>query len=343
MLSIFRQSIRSLLHAPAFTAIAAITLALGLGPTTAIFSVVNTVLLEPLPYAHPERLVRIYTEFPTFAHDSGLRFWMSRPEFLDLQREAKSWETLDAWSESGVNVSSAAQPTRATAAFVTGGLLDHLGAVPALGRNPTVKDDVPGATSVSVISDKLWQRLFAGDPKVVGRDFLLNGRKSTVIGVMPPAFQFPPREGDPPDIWTPLQIDAANPGDASSHNLNVIGRLRPGVTLGRAQQEFDALVALWGKTNSDHHFEPHFHTLKASGFQGETVREVRPALRMLLGAVGFLMLIACVNVANLFLARAEVRQREVAIRSALGAGIGRLTLQFVSEGICVSLLGVILG
>ena len=343
MLPDIRHAFRALLTTPGFTVIAVLTLTLGIGATAAIFSVVNTVLLQPLPYAHPEQLARIYTEFSGFPNDGGRRFWVSKPEYLFLRRETRSWASLQAWSNSGVNLAATAQPLRATASFVTGGLLRTLGAIPALGRNLSDQDDAPGAPPVATISYGLWQRVFGGERAIVGREILLNGRKCTIVGVMSREFRFPPGELDASDVWTPLQIDSAHPGDPTNHTLSVLGRLAPGVSLAQAQAELEALVRQKPQTGQGHRFDPAVHTLVTYGFQDEVVRGVRPALRVLLGAVGFLLLIACVNVANLLLARAQVRQREVAIRGALGAGVWRLASQFISESLLLSLTGVALG
>jgi putative ABC transport system permease protein len=330
-----------------FTLVAVLTLAIGIGANTAIFSVVNTVLLRPLPYAHPERLVRLYSEFPTFPGGGLRRFWISPPEFMDLRREAKSWESLDAWVNFGVNLAGETEPIRATSSYITGGMLPSLGVPPFLGRLITPSDDDPGGPLTIDISYGLWQRAFGGDPGIAGRDTLLNGRKCTIIGVMPKGFQFPPGEVDPPEVWIPLQIDPANPGGRGSHFLYLLGRLKPGVTQAQAQAELKALVQAWGKldvANSKEHYpSPEKHPLVSYMFQDEVARGVRPALLMLLGAVGLVLLIACVNVAHLLLARSEGRQREVAVRSAIGAGFSRLLRQFVTEGMILSILGAVLG
>jgi len=338
-----RFALRQLLKNPGFTAVAVLTLALGIGANVAIFSVVNAVLLRPLPYSEPDRLVRIYSEFPNFPNGGLRRFSVSVPEYLDLRREAKSWESLDAWITAGVNIGGDTQPTRATATAVTGGLLRSLGTIPLLGRVLTSEDDAPGEPQVTVISHGLWQRAFAGDHGILGRDILLNGSKITVVGVMPETFQFPAGEINSTELWVPIQIDPANAGGRADHNLSLVGRLRPGVTLKQAQAEMESLEKHWGETGSGHRLDGTDHTMVSFGLHDEVVRGVRPALRMLLGAVAFLLLIACVNVANLLLARAESRRREIAIRGALGAGLGRLGFQFVVEGLLLASAGVAAG
>ena len=340
-----RYGLRILARNPLFAMAAIICLALGIGATTAIFSVVNAVLLRPLPYVQPQRLVKVYSEFGNFPGGGLRRFWISPPEYLDLKRDTKSWESLDAWVNGGANLAGEAQPVRATASFVTGGLLQSLGVAPALGRTIVPADDDPKATAVVDISYGLWQRVFGGNRDIVGKEVLLNGQKASIIGVMPKGFAFPPGEIDPPEVWTALQIDPAKPGGRGSHFLYLLGRLKPNVTAQQAQAEFESLVKYWGETGSskEHHFRPENHTIVSYPFQSEVVSNVRPALLVLLGAVCFVLLIACVNVANLLLARAEARQREIAVRTAIGASSWRLLRQFIAEGILLSFLGAILG
>lgn len=343
MRSDLKYALRSLLKTPTFTAIAVLTLALGIGATTAIFSVVNAVLLRPLPFAEPQRLARIYSEFPTFANGGLRRFQLSNPEYLELRSAASSWQSIDGWIVSGMNVAAIGEPTRVTGAFITGGMMTTLGLAPAMGRGITRQDDSPGAAPVAVISQGLWHAAFGGQSTVLGRDVLLNGRKYTVVGVLPADVEFPVGDPVPADVLIPLQIDPANPGARGTHNLNLLGRLAPGATLSQARAELNSLVIQWEQTGTDHRFNRTEHTLIAYGLHEEVVRGIRPALTMLMGAVCFLLLIACVNVANLLLARAEARQRETAIRSALGASIWRLAFQFVSEGVLLSSMGVVVG
>jgi predicted permease len=334
-----RYGTRMLRNSPGFTAASIICLALGIGATTAIFSIVNAVLLRPLPYAHADRLVRIYSEFPTFK-----KFWVSPSEFLDLQRNAKSWESLEGWTNQGVNLAASHDPIRVTASFVTGGLLESLGVSPVKGRLLTPADDAPSAPVTAVLSYGLWQRAFGADTGLIGREILLDGQKCTVVGVMPKEFHFPPGESDPPEMWSPMQIDPANPG-GPAHFISVIGMLKPGVSIYRARDEMRQLVQQWGALVSakQHHFSPKTHPVVMYPFQEEVVGGIRLAMLMLLGAVGFVLLIACVNVANLLLARAEARQREIAIRKAMGAPVWRLARQFITEGAVLSLMGALLG
>jgi predicted permease len=328
-----------------FTTAAVLCLMLGIGATTGIFTVVNAVLLQPLPYSHPEQLVRVYTEFPTFPNGGLHRFWTSGPEIIDLKRDTHSWASLDAWISGGANLAGTTEPVRVTAAYLSGGLLETLGVAPVAGRLIAQSDDVPGGSVVADISYGTWQSIFAGDPNVVGRETRLDGRKCTIIGVMPKGFQFPPGEQEPAQVWTALQLDAAKPGGRGSHNYYLLGRLKPGVSAAQAQGELAALVQSYGEKRAPktHSFDPKNHTIVSFPLQAEVVSSVRPALLMLLGAVAFVLLIASVNVANLLLARAEARRREIAIRGALGASLARLARQFVTEGILLALCGGLLG
>jgi predicted permease len=340
-----RYALRVFARNPGFTIAAVLCLMLGIGATTAIFSVVNAVVLRPLPYAHAARLVRVFTEFPNFPNGGLRHFWLSPPEYLDLKREAKSYEDLEGWVNGGVNLAGAAQPVRAQASFVTGGLLSMLGMNPLIGRQLTVADDAPNAPSTAVLSFGLWQRAYGGERSILGRDIQLDGRPCTVVGVMPPSFDFPPGETDTVDLWTPLQIDPARPGGRGGHFLSILARLHEGVTLSQAQSEMTRYAAHSSATTApaNHPFDPKIHPLVLADFQDEVVKGVRPAMLVLLGAVGFVLLIACVNVANLLLARAEGRRREIAVRAAVGAGTGDLVRQFITEGVLLSFAGGALG
>src|SRR5438445_278538 len=341
----FQFAVRMMRKNLGFTTAAVLCLMLGIGATTGIFTVVNAVLLQPLPYSHPEQLIRVYTEFPTFPNGGLHRFWTSGPEFLDLRRDTHSWASLDAWITGGANLAGKTQPVRVTAAYLSGGLLETLGVAPAAGRLISQSDDMPGVQVVADISYGTWQSVFAGDPNVVGRQPYVDGLKCTIIGVMPKGFQFPPGEQEPAQIWTALRLDPTNPGNRGGHNYYLLGRMKPGVTAGQAQGELGSMVQSYGekKVPKIHSFHPKTHTIVSFPLQAEVVSSVRPALLMLLGAVAFVLLIASVNVANLLLARAEARRREIAIRGALGAGLVRLARQFVTEGILLAFCGAVLG
>jgi putative ABC transport system permease protein len=340
-----RYGLRMLAKNPGFTAAAVVCLALGIGATTAIFSVVNAVLLRQLPYQRSDRLVRLFTEFPTFPHGGLVHFWVSPPEYFDLKKDLKSYADIQGWVNQGVNLAGAEQPVRATAGYVTGGMQQMLGVAPERGRLLSAEDDRPNAPLTAVLSYGLWQRAYGGDVGVVGRDIRLNGNPCTVVGVMPRGFAFPPGELDPPELWLPLQLDPAKPGGRGSHYLSLLAVLRDGTGMAQADTELRAYMQHSAEiaAPNTHSFNPKFHTLVLAGFQEEIVRKVRQSLLVLMGAVGFVLLIACVNVANLLLARAEARRKEIAVRTAIGAGAGKLLQQFIAEGVMLSLAGAVLG
>ena len=340
-----RYAVRMLVRNPGFSAAAILCLALGIGATTAIFSVVNAVLLRQLPYAHSARLVRVFTEFPTFPNGGLRHFWVSPPEYFDLKQDIAAFDALEGWANRGVNLAGASEPVRATASYVTGGMLPMLGVPPTLGRVLTPDDDKPNAPLTAVLSYGLWQRGYGGDSNVLGRDIRFNGNSCTVIGVMPASFSFPPGELDPSELWVPMQLDPVKPGGRGSHFMNLLARLRASAPRSQAEAEVERYMRhprVQQGPNS-HGFDPKFHSIVLAGFQQEIVRNVRRAMLVLLGAVAFVLLIACVNVANLLLARAEARRREIAVRAAIGAGRGKLLQQFVIEGLLLSLTGALFG
>ena len=272
-----RFALRQLFKNPGFTAVAVLTLALGIGATTAIFSVTNTALLRPLPYAKPEQLVRLYTEFPGIPNDGGRRFAFSHPEYLDLRRETKSWKDLELWAMGEATLAGEADPIRAPGAGVTGGMLPMLGVAPLMGRLLSPEDDQPGAPKAVNISFGLWQSLFAGDSNVVGRELLVNGEKHTVLGVMPKDFRFPPGAADAPQVWAPMQLDPLHPGNRAGHNFSLLGRLKDGVPLGQARQELEAFVKRAEETKmaGTHGFGGKDHPIVIHGLHDEVVRTIR--------------------------------------------------------------------
>lgn len=336
-----KYALRMLKKNPAFTTVAILTLAVGIGANSAIFSVVNSVLLRPLPYRQPGQLVRVYSEFPTMQLQ---KFWLSPPELLDIQREAKSWEAIGAWSPGGRNVGTESEPLRVTSAGITRSLIDVLGVQPERGRNFTEEEDRSGGPKVAIISHGLWQKGFGGASDIIGKQIQVNAAATTVVGVMPANFAFPPGSNDQVEVLVPFQLDPANPGSRGSHYLSVIGRLKPGVTTEQAMSEMTSLMAGWkSEGRSQHLLNPEKHPVVMLGLHEDVVGAARKAVWLLMAAVGFVLLIACVNVANLLLARAESRHREFAVRLALGAGVKRMVRQFVAEGFVLVLLASILG
>jgi predicted permease len=336
-----KYALRMLKKNPAFTAVAILTLAVGIGANSAIFSVLNSVLLRPLPYREPDQLVRVYSEFPTMKLN---KFWLSPPELLDIQREAKSWEAIGAWAPGGQNVGTESEPLRVTSAAITRSMIDVLGVSPERGRNFTEEEDRNGGPEVAIISHGLWQKGFGGANDIIGKQIQVNSTTTTVVGVMPANFAFPPGSNDQVELLVPFQFDPANPGSRGSHFLSVIGRLKPGVTAEQAQSEMMSLMAGWKSENrSQHLLNPQNHPVIMMGLHEDVVGSARKAVWLLMAAVGFVLLIACVNVANLLLARAESRHREFAVRLALGAGLKRMVRQFVAEGFVLVLIASIIG
>ncbi|MGD8729066.1 MAG: ABC transporter permease [Gemmatimonadota bacterium] len=334
-----RYGLRQLRRSPGFTSAAVVTLALGIGANTAVFSVIDATLIEPLPYDAPSELVTVSTAFPTMDFD---RFWISPPEFFELREWNQAFSEVGAYRTTSASIETDARPLRVAAAVASWTLFPTLGVEARLGRTFSSEEDLPGAPPVAVISDGLWRRAFGSDPGILGRTVRIDGVATEVVGVMPPRFDV---EDAGVDVWAPLNID---PDDhvnrRGNHFLNLVARLRPGVTLDRAQADLDRIEVRSNEAYGDTHaLDPQFHPMSASSFEDDVVGDVRADMWLLQGSVFFVLLIACANVANLLLARSESRSKEMAVRVAMGAGRTRLVRQLLVEGMTLSTIGAVFG
>src|SRR5262245_3403825 len=321
---------RQLLKNPGFTAVAVLTLALGIGANTAIFSIINGVLLRPLPYREPDRIVAV------------LHFgWnpVSPADFLDWRQQQTVFERIAAAEYWGGTLTGRGTPEAVPGLSMGDGLFELLGVEPMLGRTFAADEFQPGKNQVLVLSHRLWQRRFGGETNVIGRTVTLDGKPYVIIGVMPPSFQFAPFWATHAEMWAPLSL-ADRVNARGGRSLRVFARLTPGVAREQAQAEMEAICkrldVMYPDTNKG-------LKISVDSLHDKAVGNVKPALLVLLAAVVFVLLIGCGNVANLMLARATVRQRELAIRAALGAGHWRLIKQLLSESALLGIFGGTLG
>jgi predicted permease len=331
-----RFAFRQLLKNPAFTAIAVLTLALGIGANTAIFSVVNGVLLRPLPFKDPDRLVRVWHTPPQKSFPGMSLFSVSAANYFDWQHETHVFEQMAIYNFRGFTLTGVAQPLQVDATAVSFGFFETLGVRPQLGRVFSPEEDQPGHTNVVILSHRFWQEHFASNPDVVGHNITMDGQNYLVAGVMPDSFRFP----EFAQMWTPMGWTDKERTVRGEHHSVVIARLRPGVDLKQAQAEMDTISS---RLEQLYPADDKGWGARVVPLHQDLVQDIRPALLVLLGAVAFVLFIACANVANLALAKTFGRQKEIAIRTALGASSWRVLRQVITESVMLAIIGGVLG
>ena len=342
-ISDLKYGLRALIGRPSVTLIVVATLALGIGANTAIFSVVNATLLRPLPFSDPDRIVMVWGYLPKLAHTAD-KFPSSAANYLGLAKQTQTFEQLAAFRQWSWQLTHAGEPEQLQGVRVSANFFEALGAKPLLGSTFTSEQDVEGAAPVAVISYRLWQKEFGGDAKVAGKSLTLNGRVVQIVGVMPRDFEFPGSANMIPglqfatrnDVWMPLAMSADERSNQGSLNLAVIGRLKPGVSIAQAEHELRAIEMTLPLGTIG-------YTVNLINLQKQMVGNIQRLLLVILATVAFVLMIACANVANLLLARASARQKEMAIRRALGAGRWRIIRQLLTESVLLSLTGGLVG
>jgi putative ABC transport system permease protein len=333
LMSTVSQALRSLLRRPLFASVAVLTLALGIATCLSVFSIVNAVLLKPLPYPDPDRKVMLWEINPAKGADL---VQASPANFLDWHGQSRVFQSLAAYTTGMSSLSGRSEPRRVSVAYVSGELFSVLGVRPSRGRALSREDDLPGAKQFTVLSDRLWRSAYSGDPGILGKVVEIDGQPCEVAGVMPAGFRFP----EDADIWATMNLGPEASSLRDSHYLQVVGDLRPGVTLAQARSEMGVIAGRLGQrypvTNGG-------WTVRVVSLHDQLVGDVRPALLTIFGAVGLVLLLACLNISTLILARALGRRKESSVRIALGASRWSLARQFLAEGILLACLGGALG
>jgi putative ABC transport system permease protein len=328
-----RYGVRMLLKNPGFAIVAILTLALGIGANTAVFSLVNSIILRPLPLPHSRQLMALFVK----EGDSEPGWGAAYPDFEDVRQQSRSFEGITAYAPQSVNLTGREEPTRIRGGFVSANFFDVVGVQPSLGRAFRHGDDTPGAARVTVVTYGFWKSFLGGDPSVLGKPVTLNGEVFTIVGVLPQAFQFPVAASD---VWIPVQYNPHFSRNRSIGSVAMIARLKESVSKRQAQVEVDTiaqrLAAQYPDTDRN-------RTMRVLSLQEAATSDIRPALLILMAAVGFVLLIACANVASLLLVRASARHREMALRATLGAGSSRLIRQMITETLLLWFSGTLLG
>jgi len=338
-----RYAFRTLAKSPAYAALSVLTLALGIGANTAIFSVVNGVLLKPLGYPHPEQLEFISSTFPKLNFD---RFWVSLPEWSEFKQWNRAYQDVGGYRPRSSNLGTPDRPRRVNAVLVTPELMNVLGVAPIRGRFFSAADSVPAAENVAILSYSTWHDDFGGDDTVLGRVVPIDGLPTRIVGIMPRGYDI---HDEHIELFLPLTIDPKTfANNRGSHFLYLIARRKDGVSPAAARADVDRMLDEWQRMNGPNLHAPtksglFIHMVQTEALKTDTIGSVGTALWVLQGAVAFVLLIACANLANFILARSESRQKEFAIRSALGASRFRLLRQFLTEGVILALIGGALG